>query len=112
MRRGAASGLSGLVGAQPARPDSYAPDFNAPAHISLGLWGAFLTYALCWRRYIVEFATSKADVEVFCAVRARAGRACVHQYSLALLGCSVQVRHTILGISTHALLVPAPGVFT
>ena len=44
-----------------------------------------------WRRYIVEFATSNADVAAFCAARARSARPCIHQYSLALLGCSVEV---------------------
>ena len=53
---------------------------------------AFATYSLLLRRYIIEFAASKADVDAFCAARTRAGRPCLHQYSLALLGCSVQVR--------------------
>ena len=40
----------------------------------------------------MEFSTSKADVAAYCAARARAARPCIHQYSLALLGCSVEVQ--------------------
>ena len=91
------SGLSSLVGAKHTRAGSCAA---CALHLMLLRHVSSSTLTLqsqpnvqmCRCRYIVEFATSKADVAAFCAARARAGRPCVHQYSLALLGCSVEVQ--------------------